>query len=468
MGFVTDTMLLWLAISNECQPKGTWELTNPISSRMLGARAGILATPNTRYLSLPRAPGNESRPTADRTIPPFRRKISNPKVTTHRLILPIVDFDVKMASGPTTFTTLDVFTSQRYGGNQLAIVSVRANSLTKAQKHAIAKEFNYAETVFLHDAPSPDAPRRMEIFTCESELNLAGHPVIGTAVYIFKCLERFPKGRRAALSATLQTNAGLVQVHYNPVNQVGLAEFPHDFKLHKYSVSTEAVKTLQPVIPQALSLFGNSRRLAETSPVVSIVKGMTFVLTDLTAIPSLLPRLVKEAHPPQVQLDEGWTDSFVGHYFYCEIPEEAAAAGGPGIGAAAEGLKKMSLKEGESEGGEEKAAAGKSASSKPSFPEASSSSSAEPTIHRVRARMFSEGVEDAATGSAACTYAAWSSLQRGGAGKTHVFAIEQGVEMGRKSQICVEVKLDAKGTGLEVVRLSGQAVLCSEGKLFLD
>ena len=73
------------------------------------------------------------------------------------------------------FTTLDVFTESRFAGNQLAIVDLpKAASLTQAQKQAIAREFNYSETVFLHEDIDTEMGRRAEIFTIYEEIPFAG------------------------------------------------------------------------------------------------------------------------------------------------------------------------------------------------------------------------------------------------------------------------------------------------------
>lgn len=103
--------------------------------------------------------------------------------------------------------------------------------------------------------------------------------------------------------------------------------------------------------------------------------------------------------------------------------------------------------------------------------------------HRVQARMIS-GVEDPATGSAACALAGYLALQQEfsyqgecvalEAGEelreaewTERFEIVQGVEMGRRSEIGVEVLL-AIEMGRQVVRrirLRGQAVVVMMGSL---
>lgn len=80
----------------------------------------------------------------------------------------------------------------------------------------------------------------------------------------------------------------------------------------------------------------------------------------------------------------------------------------------------------------------------------------------IRARMFAEGFEDPATGSAACATGGMLALRRASSRITE-FAILQGVEMGRKSEIGVTVTLNSDLTAVEKVVLSGSAVKVMEG-----
>ncbi|WP_137391192.1 PhzF family phenazine biosynthesis protein [Rhodoligotrophos defluvii] len=79
------------------------------------------------------------------------------------------------------FVTLDVFTTQRFGGNPLAVFS-DGSGLPQATMQAIAGEMNLSETVFVLDDGS-GAPR-LRIFTPKAELPFAGHPTVGTATVI--------------------------------------------------------------------------------------------------------------------------------------------------------------------------------------------------------------------------------------------------------------------------------------------
>src|SRR3954453_10817227 len=81
------------------------------------------------------------------------------------------------------FHTLDVFTSQRFAGNPLAVVT-EADGLDGAAMQAVAREFNLSETVFV--LPPADKAHRaaLRIFTPARELPFAGHPTVGTAVLL--------------------------------------------------------------------------------------------------------------------------------------------------------------------------------------------------------------------------------------------------------------------------------------------
>jgi PhzF family phenazine biosynthesis protein len=85
------------------------------------------------------------------------------------------------------FTTLNVFTTTRYVGNPLAIIRVTAtlrSSLSENQKQKIAREFNYSETTFLYELAEGEDTADFDIFTPISRMSFAGHPTIGTALYV--------------------------------------------------------------------------------------------------------------------------------------------------------------------------------------------------------------------------------------------------------------------------------------------
>lgn len=78
------------------------------------------------------------------------------------------------------YITCDVFTTEPFTGNQLAVV-FGAEGLPTETLQAITREFNFAETTFVFAAEDASHTRRVRIFTPELELPFAGHPTIGTA-----------------------------------------------------------------------------------------------------------------------------------------------------------------------------------------------------------------------------------------------------------------------------------------------
>src|SRR5216117_2534885 len=84
------------------------------------------------------------------------------------------------------FVQLDVFTGKPLTGNPLAIFT-DARALTDQEMQALAREMNLSETTFiLPREPQVEAKdgKRVRIFTVDEELPFAGHPTLGTALYL--------------------------------------------------------------------------------------------------------------------------------------------------------------------------------------------------------------------------------------------------------------------------------------------
>src|SRR6267154_1430724 len=78
------------------------------------------------------------------------------------------------------FETVDVFTSDRFSGNPLAVV-LNAEGLSTEQMQSIAAEFNLAETTFVLPPKDGAHTAEVRIFTPRAEMPFAGHPNVGTA-----------------------------------------------------------------------------------------------------------------------------------------------------------------------------------------------------------------------------------------------------------------------------------------------
>src|SRR5438093_1325212 len=85
------------------------------------------------------------------------------------------------------FVQVDVFTQTPLAGNPLAIFP-DAQGLTDDEMQAFAREMNLSETTFIlaRDAATEAREgKKVRIFTVEEELPFAGHPTLGTALYMY-------------------------------------------------------------------------------------------------------------------------------------------------------------------------------------------------------------------------------------------------------------------------------------------
>lgn len=299
------------------------------------------------------------------------------------------------------YTTLDVFTTTKFAGNPLAVVTLPTNTntntaLTQAQKQTIAAEFNYSETTFLHPCGDPGAevPEwRLDIFTVKEELPFAGHPVIGTACYI---LQNTGKAK-----GNFRVKAGVVELEY--ADGVAKASIPHHTHVHS-TTNLNAAKMLEWQPGLTPFYTGREMKLAVVSP----VRGMNFSMVELASLEELAAVRVPGGGL-EYSLDAGWEGPRF-NKFFVRMPDR-----GDGV-------------------------------------------------VRLRTRMVEGGFEDPATGSACCGLAAYLVLREGVVDGRVRFEITQAVEMGRMSEIGVEVGVE--GGVIKTVVLSGRAVRVMEGKVF--
>ena len=107
---------------------------------------------------------------------------------------------------------LDVFTQTPLSGNPLAIFP-DAGELTDAEMQALAREMNLSETTFIFPRDGATEARegkKVRIFTVEAELPFAGHPTLGTALYLYASESNQKK--RAGI--TLDLKAGKIPVRF--------------------------------------------------------------------------------------------------------------------------------------------------------------------------------------------------------------------------------------------------------------
>jgi trans-2,3-dihydro-3-hydroxyanthranilate isomerase len=110
------------------------------------------------------------------------------------------------------FIQLDVFTQTALAGNPLAIFT-DGRGLSDAEMQALAREMNLSETTFvLPRDPATEARegKKVRIFTVETELPFAGHPTLGTALYLYAS----DSNSKKSAEITLDLKAGKVPVRF--------------------------------------------------------------------------------------------------------------------------------------------------------------------------------------------------------------------------------------------------------------
>ena len=102
------------------------------------------------------------------------------------------------------FVQLDVFTQKPLAGNPLAIFP---------EMQALAREMNLSETTFILPRDAAIEARegkKVRIFTVEQELPFAGHPTLGTSLYLY-ALE---SNQKKPAEITLDLKAGRIPIRF--------------------------------------------------------------------------------------------------------------------------------------------------------------------------------------------------------------------------------------------------------------
>jgi trans-2,3-dihydro-3-hydroxyanthranilate isomerase len=110
------------------------------------------------------------------------------------------------------FVQLDVFTRTPLQGNPLAIFP-DAREMSDHEMQALAKEMNLSETVFIFPrdaATEAQKGKKARIFTVAEELPFAGHPTLGTALYLHA--SRFANQQTGSNEIVLDLPVGKIPV----------------------------------------------------------------------------------------------------------------------------------------------------------------------------------------------------------------------------------------------------------------
>lgn len=197
------------------------------------------------------------------------------------------------------FHTLDVFTTQPFGGNPLAVV-FGGDTLTVAQMQRIAREFNLSETVFVLAPTLPQALHRVRIFTPAHELPFAGHPTVGAACLLAE-LGLAPKG--ADVSFVLEEGVGPVPVRVRRTPGEPMYAELSVAKLPEYGPLPDA-DAVAAVLGLEPGDIGNG-----TESLRAVSCGVPFVLVPLR-VPELLAAVDFDTVGARKRFAGAWASSF--------------------------------------------------------------------------------------------------------------------------------------------------------------
>ncbi|MEO8586103.1 MAG: PhzF family phenazine biosynthesis protein [Acidobacteriota bacterium] len=308
-----------------------------------------------------------------------------------------------------SFVTCDVFTDRPFTGNPLLVVP-DARGLTEAQMQSVAREINYSESTFVLPSTNPACAYLQRTFVPVMEIPYAGHPTVGTA-FVMAALGKLAAGAADGVHPIT------IEVGFGPLR---LELLKKDGRVSRVRMEQGKPAWREPVkgddvkgqIAAALGVPFDA--LHPELPPQAVGTGNTFLLVPLASVTAVSAALADTRMLNLVEKELG----VIGLFFFAF---DSLLDGSPG---------------------------------RP----------------RIRARMFAPGAgvpEDPATGSAAGPLGIYLALHGavpgGVADGRGSFRIDQGVEMGRPSELAVTVLVeDGRPAG---VRVEGSAVLMMRGEI---
>ncbi|HEY4689905.1 MAG TPA: PhzF family phenazine biosynthesis protein [Anaerolineae bacterium] len=172
------------------------------------------------------------------------------------------------------FVQADVFTDRPFGGNQLAVFT-DARGLSDAEMQSLTREMNYSESTFVLPPDTPNAVKRVRIFTPATELPMAGHPTVGTAFVLAQRGEIPLHG--AMTEAVLQLGIGPVTVTIEAED--GAPSFV--WMTHR-EARFGAVRDDRGRVAQALDIDGDDIR--DDVPMQVVSTGLPFLFVPLRSL----------------------------------------------------------------------------------------------------------------------------------------------------------------------------------------
>lgn len=197
------------------------------------------------------------------------------------------------------FHQLDVFTSEPFAGNPLAVLP-EAEGIGDVEMQMIAREMNLSETVFV--LPSDKALKRLRIFTPKQELPLAGHPVVGTWNLLARLgvVEPVDEG---IVTVEQELNLGIlpVEVRFADSKPDVVTMTQSDFEIGSTSHDEETLSR----IAESLGLERDEIAATSEMPVAAVSTGIGSLAVPLISLTALSRIKVNPLLLSEVYLEHG-------------------------------------------------------------------------------------------------------------------------------------------------------------------
>lgn len=304
------------------------------------------------------------------------------------------------------FHTLDVFTDRTFGGNPLGVFP-DATELPTELMQRVALEMNLSETVFLGPPETAEGSARVRIFTPAREVPFAGHPTVGSALFLAARMDvgdALDGDGNGVVHLVLEENVGPVPVEVTFRSGAPVSALFTTALLPEHRPSEHAVEDVAAMIGLAVDDLGCAGPNGSTLDVEQVSCGLEYFI-----IPVRDSDAVRRSRLDSTLWQRMLADAWAHHVYVMTM------------GSGNEGVD-------------------------------------------VHVRMYAPGSgvpEDPATGSAAAALGGYLSAADGRDEGSFRWTVEQGLEMGRPSLIRVEA--ERRGGATSRVRVGGAAVEVSRG-----
>lgn len=175
------------------------------------------------------------------------------------------------------FHIVDVFSEQKYSGNQLAVFE-DATDVSSKEMQKIAREVNFSETTFITSSKSDlsKGSFSVRIYTPKYELPFAGHPSLGTAFVLQKYVlkTKVPK-------ITLKLGVGPIEITpiYSKKGEIGqLWMRQKEPRFVKLDIGRKEMSKVLGI---------NERNVDDRFPIEDVSTGIPFIIVPLIDLKAL-------------------------------------------------------------------------------------------------------------------------------------------------------------------------------------